>query len=132
MSVEITWAAELCVRLIRLYGVVNIEDVETMIEDNGVMLDASTQPLVHFVVDASAMTSITANIVKMPAILNGIGNPKLGWVGIVGITPLISFWVEILRRAVGLRFKLFPTVEDATEFMLELVRIARDESQPLK
>jgi len=125
MPFETKWIVEPYVLLFRQEGVTGSEEFTQSLQAVLDIMNNQIHP-VHFVVDLSNVERFSANITKIPAAYEVVRHPHFGWVGIVGSTALISFWMQLLARTSNFRFKLFPTVEDATEFMLEIVRNASD------
>ncbi len=128
MPYTVEWAVEPIIRLSRFSGVVTADEVESWIRNEMVVTAAQMPNIVHTIVDMTEMERITASIMKMPITFQSLQQPNLGWFAIIGTTPLVSFWLQMLNRMAGLRFRLFLDVEEATEFLKTVHRLAQESS----
>ncbi len=125
MPIDLEWRLEPVILLATMRGVVTADEIEEWLHDFTRSLDSAPEA-VHLIIDLRPMTQITANLLKMPNLSAALSHPHGGWTAVIGITPLVSFWLELLGRTTRLRYKLFPDVEDAAEFLMALMRIANE------
>lgn len=125
MPVTIEWISEPYIQLVRCTGVLTTEEIEQWMHSSLVIFNEQTHE-VHSVIDMKDTQRIAANIMKMPSVMRTLSHPNAGWAAVVGTTPLISFWLEVLTHVVKIRFKIFKTIDEAAEFLTALVRIEKE------
>ncbi len=123
MPVELKWHMKPSIMLITVSGDLTANEIEDWLRDYVLEIETSTA-ICHVIIDISAMTHVGVNVMKMPSVFNIFKHPQMGWTVVIGTIPLVSFWLQLLGRTSGMRYKVFTNVDDATEFLTEVVRIA--------
>ncbi len=125
MPAETTWYIENRVILSRVEGEATFKDIAEV--DAQVVArirqGANFTPLVHFILDMRAMTKIPVNLVEMRKALTHLKEPALGWTVVTGMNPVIRFVAGMITQMAGVRFRMFPTFEEAVSFL-----VSQDES----
>ncbi len=125
MSAETTWYIENRVILMRVQGESTFQDIAQ--EDAEVVVrirqGSKVTPLVHLILDMRAMTKIPVNLVEIRRALTHLKEPALGWTVVAGMSPVIRFVAGMVTQMAGVRFRMFPTLEEAVSFL-----ISQDES----
>ncbi len=122
------WHPEPTIYLTRFSGVIIEADMEAWAAELTTLMNGRDE-LLYMIFDLSAHEKFAVNVMTMPNVASMFRHPKLGWSGIIGITPLVSMWMELLGRTTNVRFKLFPSVDDATDFLLTYIRIESERSR---
>ncbi len=131
MPYQLTWAPEPHIVLTTVTGISDAAQSEEWAKDIIEMMDNAATESVHCIVDLRKMERITANILKMPIMMQFRRHPKLGWTVILGATPIIGFWIEMLSLVASGSCKLCKTMEDANTFLLGLVSVAEEHKAAL-
>jgi hypothetical protein len=79
-----------------------------------------TSNRVHLIMDWKNATDIP----NIMAVLNDatalIQHERMGFVGVVGVNQLLSYWMQVLGKTAGLKASRFDTAEDAAAFLRRL------------
>jgi hypothetical protein len=121
MPVEFIWIDEPNIAQIRVQGKVNHDDVERWLDLGEEALERSNYYCC--LLDMRGMDIFAYNPLKHGRLTMQLRHPHLGWTAVVGTTPLIAFWLEMLAKVGRLRFRVFNQSEDAIEFLRDLVAI---------
>ena len=125
MSAETTWYIENRVILVRVQGESTFHDIADVDAEIIVRIRQGVKvtPLVHLILDMRAMTKIPVNLVEMRKALTHLKEPALGWTVVAGMSPVIRFVAGMMTQMAGVRFRMFPTFEEAVSFL-----VSQDES----
>ncbi len=126
MPYQVEWAPEPHILLTTVTGTFDAEQIEEWLKTEAKMMESAATDTVHCTIDLRQMERLTANILKMPIVVEFAQHPKLGWSVIVGTRPIVGFWLELLSRVTPVRYKVQPTIEDSSDFLLALVQIAEE------
>jgi hypothetical protein len=125
MPTKTTWYQENHVIISRVEGETTLQDIIDVDAEvvARIRQGAKVTPLVHFILDMRAMTKIPVNLVEIRRALTHLKEPALGWTVVAGMSPVIRFVAGMITQMAGVRFRMFPTLEEAVSFL-----ISQDES----
>lgn len=120
MPAETTWYIENRVILSRVEGEATFQDVAEVDAElvARIRQGANFAPLVHLILDMRTMTKIPVNLVEMRKTLTHLKEPALGWTLVIGMNPVMRFVAGMITQMAGVRFRMFPTFEEAVSFLL--------------
>lgn len=125
MPYEYKWLKEPDYYQVTLTGIVTQTEIDEWM--NRVLVDLDRNPnMTSTIVDMRSHPKFEFSILKMQSVTKVAKHPRAGWVVVVGTSPLISFWLEALRKVAGLKFKVFPTIEDAESFLTGILRVEEE------
>ncbi len=102
-------------------GVVTVDELRESLLTQQSILDSSTRPLIHVIIDTSQVTQAVAPAESMK-ITRTIGNhPRSGWnLVIKESSPLIKLGVMLGTLLLKLRYRSFDTFDEAVEFLKDM------------
>jgi hypothetical protein len=124
MATEVTWYQENRVILARVWEEITIQEVIEVDAEiaSHIRHGARTTPLVHVISDISALTKFPIQLVEIRRAITYLREPDLGWTVVVGMSPVMRFLASMVTQIAGVRFRMFPTFEEAIAFL-----VSRDE-----
>jgi len=121
MAYEVSWFVDQRVVYFRSYGTATVEDIHNMNRDTQAYVRAG-QPLVHVLVDLSALEKFPTNLSGMRQSLQQMDHERMGWVVVCGAgNALLRFVASLITQFVipNVRLRMFDTVEQGTAFLRE-------------
>jgi hypothetical protein len=120
MPTETTWYQENHVIISRVEGETTLQDI---VEVDAKVITLIRQgekvtPLVHFILDMRAMTKIPVSLLEIKRALTHLKEPALGWTVVAGMSPVIRFVAGMITQMAEVRFRMFPTLEEAVSFLV--------------
>src|SRR5690349_18173525 len=126
MAYKIHWIEEPRCALVTLTDRVSQDEVETLMTTVVEVLEQNTTAF-HMIVDTSSRPTMEFNVFKIPVALKVAGHERFGWLAAVAPTSLVSFWMEGLHRMCGMRFKVYPSIEEAQLFLNGMMKLEREQ-----
>jgi len=120
MPVEVSWYQENRVILVQVQGDASLEEVSAADEQiiSRIQQGSQTTPLVHVIADVRAMTKFPTNLVEVRGTQTYLKEPGLGWVMVVGMSPIVRFIASMITQISQVRFRMMPTFEEAVRFLI--------------
>jgi len=112
MPCEIHYLIDHRVILTRLYGDLSREDSEIFNRQNVDLLTRGASQ-VHIIFDTTQLQHINLNIREMLSLMSFTHEPHLGWVFIVGGSPMAKFMGTLVLEAGGVNYRFVNTMDDA-------------------
>lgn len=123
MPTELTWYEPGRILLMRTDGDVALQDMKALFHQAADILD-TLDHTVHFILDARELGKIPSTAInQLEASARLVRHRNTGWLGMVGMTAVSSFWLRLFSKILGLRYARFETVEEAAEFLRDLDRV---------
>lgn len=124
MPIRYEWLEpQLLVRVI-YEGTLTVEDINGLCQYFLALFDA-TDHLIYGLHDVEGIRSVPPFLPKnFPYFRQIVQHPRYGFVAIVNISPIVSFWVKLLGKTFGLPYAVFPTPAEGETFLREMIRIA--------
>ncbi len=104
------------VSLVTFTGKVTQEEIEAESIQALEALNRCTETF-FAIADLTQKPVFAANVLKIQKAMEVVNHKQFGWAIIIGVNALASFWVELLGRSVGMKFKAFQNPEDAFAFV---------------
>ncbi len=82
-------------------------------------LDAASHP-VHAIIDWQGVTMAPSMVKIAFAGLQVLHHHRVGWIVVVGATPLIENWVSQLGRLRAFRYHACQTIQEAAQFLHDI------------
>jgi hypothetical protein len=103
----------------RNMGDLTIEDIEDSTQALVNMLNSSSRPLVHVLIDLTELESHPNKLKPLAESSKAIFNhPKLGWLLLYGnLNRFSKFLAQMFAQLSHIRFRIFTTDEEAIEFL---------------
>lgn len=129
MPYEFSFVDEPHVSVATFMGKVTQQDAEAESAQSMEALSRCTGKY-YAIIDVRQKPSFAFNALKVGGITSVVRHERFGWGVIIGVSPVANFWFEMLKRTVGLKFKVFPTLEEGFEFVNGMRRIEAETSVP--
>ena len=121
MSYEIGWLVEEKVIELHVSGDIASEILFAASRDIIVLMDSSTAPLVHLIVNETDMGNFPKQIKNVMDAAEFINHPKMGWFLIYGNdSPFLNFLSPMVARVARLRHRRFQNGADAYNFLFSV------------
>lgn len=116
MPFEFRYIEEPHISLATFTGKVTPEDVNEAAVLSTQALDRCTD--VHYMIsDLSQKPTFAFNALKTTGASQLMKHPHFGWIIIIGLNPVVNFWLELLGHTIHLKFRVFRTLEEGLEFI---------------
>ena len=123
MPTEYSWYEPDQIIFLRAEGDVSLQEMRALFYDVAAILDGLDHT-VHFIFDARRLGRIpSAAVNQLEASHRLIRHRNCGWLGMVGVTTVSSFWLRLFSKLLGLRYSRFDTIEEAATFLREFGRV---------
>jgi hypothetical protein len=118
MSVELQWSVPNTIVLATFEGATTAGEFRRAMEIFIGYLDAATHPIAA-IIDWRAATATPLLSAILSRALEVILHRNLGWIVVVGPTPFLMAWINILSRLSPFLYRTVLTVEEALQFLQE-------------
>ena len=81
-------------------------------------LEAASFPL-HVIADWRNADNYPIDFEIVPDMLTMLRHKNMGWIVVVGMNNVLSFWAEFFTKMAGLRYTACNSIEDAAQFVAE-------------
>jgi phosphatidate phosphatase APP1 len=125
MGYTTAWQIEKRVMLVRIENDLTTEVVEGLSRNLTPMLDVGIAP-VHYISDVTHATNININAFKIPAALDFLKHPNMGWSVMVGGSQVLNVVANIVGSITGAKFKTAESVEEAIQILQNIDPTLRD------
>lgn len=119
MGYEINWHIPERVIKITGEGALSFEDTDAINTELVSLLEEGTAP-VHILLDASHITNIPHDFVKLKSGQTYIGHANLGWLVMFGADRMMSFLASLILQMTRSRIRFCHTEAEALAFLQEL------------
>ena len=79
-------------------------------------LDAASHPL-HVIADWRNANNYPIDFDIVPDMLRMLRHKNMGWIVVIGMNNVLSFWAEMFTKIAGLRYTSRDSVEEAAQFL---------------
>ena len=120
MSFELSWYQPKQAVLLKMDGLVTIQDIQGIIvQATEMLVDCDT--LIHFVVDTRALKKIDNLDETLKTVQTDWHHPLMGWMIVVGAThPAIKFGMDFIGLIMKSRYQSVETMSEAERFLGEI------------
>jgi hypothetical protein len=134
MPTEVSWYQENRVILVRVWGEATSQDMQGANDQIIPLIQqgAKTTPLVHMIADVRAMTKFPMKLNEVGGAQTYLKEPGLGWVIVVGMSPMVRFIASMITQIMEARFRMFPTFAEGIAFLVSRDSAIMDLSEPYK
>ncbi len=130
MPYEFKFIEEPHVALVTFIEKVTQEDFDNETKQNLEALSRCTG-MYYNIIDLTHKPVFAFNILKSSQAMEVIRHKHFGWGIIIGSHTLGNFWIEMLSRIAKVKFKVFPTHEEALNFVETMRRLEQEEQNEL-
>ncbi len=120
------WQVEKRVMLVQVEGDITTELVAALSSDITPMLDVGVAP-VHYISDVTRAVNININAFKIPAALDFLKHPNMGWSIMVGGGQVLNVVANIVGGITGAKFKTAESIEEAMQILQNIDPTLRDD-----
>jgi hypothetical protein len=120
VSVDFRWYEKDKTFLFTYSGQVTADELTRPIETIIRHLDVSAD-YIHVIVDWRHATDQPYFADFIFTGLKLLRHPRIGWLVIVGESRAVKLWVELFETVENFRYRIFPTFEEATQFLDNIV-----------
>jgi len=119
MPIQVSWYQEKRVVLVQAWGEVSLQDLG----DSNVKIAAyirqggDTTSLIHVLAGVRTLKRFPTNLSELRQGNTYLREPALGWVVLVGMSPLVRFLGGMVTQIMQTRFRMFPTFGEAFAFL---------------
>jgi hypothetical protein len=128
MPYSFEWVDEPHICLITLTGDVMPEEIDHWMTHVYGLMQLNPN-LLHAVVDQRSHPKINFNVLKMEWVRRAANHPNMGWVVTIGASPLVGFWMEMLRRVARMKCAAYPTIEEGLAFLRDVHQVEEERRQ---
>jgi hypothetical protein len=123
MPTELAWYEPEQIILLRAEGDMSLQEMRNLFNDAAGLLDGLDHT-VNFIFDGRTLGKLPwTSVNQLEASYQLIRHRNFGWLGMVGVTAAISFWLRMFSKLMGLRYTKFETIEEAAGFLRELEQV---------
>ncbi|MBI1256263.1 MAG: hypothetical protein GC204_02220 [Chloroflexi bacterium] len=120
MPFQLSWFQPNQVLLLRMDGLVTVEDIQGIIVEATAMM-ADCETLVHFIVDTRTLRKIDNLSGTLKTVQSGWHHPLMGWMIVVGAAnPAIKFGMDFIGLIIKSRYKSVSSMSEAEQFLSEV------------
>jgi hypothetical protein len=125
MAVNVKWHIEPKIVLVENQGKISSSETEGVIHQLFEMITGAPGK-VHIIIDVENLDGIQiTNPLTNPEAMKLMKHPNRGWAVLTGSSnQVLNFWLETFSKIGGLSYKLMSNVKDATQFLLDMDKIA--------
>ncbi len=122
MPISMRWVDPDAILMMDCTGHLEPEELETLTDSIIPYLDAASRP-VHVISDWRNAENFPINYRSLPDAARSFRHKNMGMWAIIGLTPSLAFFAEVLTKIGGMRYRGFDTPEEAAEFLRELDKL---------
>ena len=120
MPVQVEWLIPNRVIISHLFGVIRLEDVESLLAQQQNFV-AEGCPLVHHISDGLNIKSIEIRLKTFQLLMKGVPmSPKFGWHIDVTTNPVTRMTSTLVSQFLPVHVRTYSTVEEAIRFLKEI------------
>jgi hypothetical protein len=127
MPYHFTWLEEFSLSHVEMYGDFTMNDIDSWMEI--VHASLNTHPDNYYtIIELKPDVKLKLLGLKAKSAIEVVQHPKFTFMVIVGINPLLAFWMQAIQQMTGVHFKTAPSVEEARTFIDGLRKIEREKA----
>ncbi len=116
MPIELRWYEPDCIMLAEYNGFTSLQE-QLVMTDRFILCLGKSARNIHLLADFRKATNYPFQFGLMAKTIEMLRHERMGWVAVVGMNPVVNYWVTIFKKIAGLRCSEFETREEAARFL---------------